>query len=121
MVELEHFILHENPRIDEYLVGVYLYRGRLKDSAEIIRTAVMMATEQTTGTWIRVPGETEDMMKKFRGRVLSIWEIPDTEQYGDDTDVSTGISTRFAKRYLTDVTKKIRAFSWDPRRWAMAW
>lgn len=86
MVDLDHFILHENPEFDDYLGGVYLYRGRLRDSAEIIKTAVMMATEQTTGTWVRVPGETEDMMKKFRGKVLSIWEIPDTEQDGTTTD-----------------------------------
>jgi 2,3-diketo-5-methylthiopentyl-1-phosphate enolase len=86
MVDLEQFILHENPELNDYLVGVYLYRGRLRDSAEIIKTAVMMATEQTTGTWIRVPGETEDMMKKFRGKVIGIWEIPDTEQFGNDRD-----------------------------------
>ena len=66
-------MLHENPQLDNYLVGTYLYRKPLQDSAEILNTAVMMATEQTTGTWIRVPGETQDMIKKFRGKVLNIW------------------------------------------------
>ncbi len=88
MVDLDHFILHENPQIDDYLVGTYLYRKPLRDSAEILNTAVMMATEQTTGTWIRVPGETQDMIKKFRGKVLNIWEIPDTEQFNGITDVA---------------------------------
>ncbi len=86
MADLDHFILHENPELDDYLVGTYLYRKVLRDSAEIIKTATMMATEQTTGTWIRVPGETEDMIKKFRGKVLNIWEIPDTEQFNSITD-----------------------------------
>ena len=86
MVDLDHFMLHENPQLDNYLVGTYLYRKPLQDSAEILNTAVMMATEQTTGTWIRVPGETEDMIKKFRGKVLNIWEIPDTEQFSNSTD-----------------------------------
>ena len=88
MVDLDHFILHENPQIDDYLVGTYLYRKPLRDSAEILNTAVMMATEQTTGTWIRVPGETQDMIKKFRGKVLNIWEIPDTEQFEGTADVA---------------------------------
>jgi len=86
MADLDHFILHENPELDDYLVGTYLYRKALRDPAEIIKIAIMMATEQTTGTWVRVPGETEDMIKKFRGKVLNIWEIPDTEQFSGITD-----------------------------------
>lgn len=86
MIDLDHFILHENPDHEAYLVATYLYRKPLRDAAGIIKAAVMMATEQTTGTWIHVPGETEDMMKKFRGRVLNIWEIPDTEQFNCTTE-----------------------------------
>lgn len=81
MIDLDHFMLPEAPAMQDYIVGTYLLRKHLRDPAEIIKTAVMMATEQTTGTWIRVPGETAGMVEKFRGKVLNIWEVPDQEQF----------------------------------------
>ncbi len=86
MIDLDHFILPETPAIEDYIVGTYLLRKHLRDPGDIIKTAVMMATEQTTGTWIRVPGETGDMVDKFRGKVLNIWEVPDQEQFRNDRD-----------------------------------
>ena len=86
MIDLDHFILPESPNVGDYLIGTYLLRKEIKDPGEILKLAVMMATEQTTGTWIRVPGETADVIEKFRGKVLNIWEIPDTEQFSNSTD-----------------------------------
>ena len=81
MIDLDHFILPESPHAGDYLIGTYLLRKELKNPEEILKLAVMMVTEQTTGTWIRVPGESADVIEKFRGKVLSIYEIPDTEQF----------------------------------------
>lgn len=86
MIDLDHFILSETPAIEDFIVGTYLLRKHLRDPRDIIKTAVMMATEQTTGTWTRVPGETGDMVEKFRGKVLNIWEVPDQEQFRNDRD-----------------------------------
>ena len=86
MIDLDNFILPETPAIEDYIVGTYLFRKHLRDPGEIIKTAVMMATEQTTGTWIRVPGETGDMVEKFRGKVLNIWQVPDHEQFRNEQD-----------------------------------
>jgi 2,3-diketo-5-methylthiopentyl-1-phosphate enolase len=86
MIDLDHFILPETPSIKDYIVGTYLLRRHLRDPEDIIKTAVMMATEQTTGTWIRVPGESGDMIEKSRGKVLNIWEVPDQEQFRKDRD-----------------------------------
>ena len=80
MIDLDHFILPESPDADDYLIGTYLLRKELKDPEEILKLAVMMAAEQTSGTWIRVPGETV-VNESFRGKVLSISEIPDTERF----------------------------------------
>ena len=90
MIDLDYFILPENPQAEDYLIGTYLLRKELKNPEEILKQAVMMATEQTTGTWIRVPGESGDLIEKSRGRVLSICEIPDTEQ---STNLSDGDRT----------------------------
>ena len=86
MIDLDHFILPETPSIEDYIVGTYLLRRHLRGPEDIIKTAVMMATEQTTGTWIRVPGESGKMMDKFRGKVLNIWEVPDQEQFRNNRD-----------------------------------
>jgi len=81
MIDLDHFILPESPHAEDYLIGTYLLRKELKDPEAILKLAVMMATEQTTGTWLPVPGESADVIERFRGKVLSICEIPDTEQF----------------------------------------
>lgn len=81
MIDLDHFILPETPHAEDFLIGTYLLRKELKDPEEIIKLAVMMATEQTTGTWIHVPGEGAVEIERFRGKVLSIYEVPDTEQF----------------------------------------
>jgi 2,3-diketo-5-methylthiopentyl-1-phosphate enolase len=80
MIDLDHFILQEDPDIRNYVVGTYLLRKELKNPDEILKLAIMMALEQTTGTWIRVPGDTEDLIGRFQGKVLNIWEVPDREQ-----------------------------------------
>ena len=64
MIDVNHFILQENPNIGDYIVGTYLLRKGVKDSKEIVKIAIMMATEQTTGTWVSVPGETGDIIEK---------------------------------------------------------
>lgn len=80
MIDLDHFILPENPDRDDYVVGTYLLRRGVKDSKEIVKVAIMMATEQTTGTWVSVPGESGDIIAKHRAKIINIWEVPDREQ-----------------------------------------
>ena len=72
MIDVNHFILQENPNIGDYIVGTYLLRKGVKDSKEIVKIAIMMATEQTTGTWVSVPGETGDIIEKHRGKIVNI-------------------------------------------------
>jgi 2,3-diketo-5-methylthiopentyl-1-phosphate enolase len=86
MIDLDQFILPEDPHADDYLIGTYLLRKKLTDPEAILKHAVMMAAEQTTGTWIQVPGETGDIVEKFGGKVLNVWEIPDNEQFAHSTE-----------------------------------
>ena len=76
MIDFDQFILPEYPDLDGHLVATYLLRSDVKD---VLRLAATMAAEQTTGTWTSVPGETREMLLRHRGKVLSIWEIPDIE------------------------------------------
>ncbi len=76
MMDFDQFVLPENPVLEDHLVATYLLRT---DAGDILKLAAAMATEQTTGTWVSVPGETREMLLRHRGKVLSVWEIPDIE------------------------------------------
>jgi 2,3-diketo-5-methylthiopentyl-1-phosphate enolase len=73
---LEQFILPQGIYPDDYVVATYLLQSHEKD---ILQRVASMAVEQTTGTWIHVPGETAELTRRYQGKVLGIWEIPDFE------------------------------------------
>ena len=73
---LEQYVLPEGISPDDYVVATYLFRSREKD---ILQRVATMAAEQTTGTWIQVPGETNQLKERHQGKVLGIWEVPDYE------------------------------------------
>jgi 2,3-diketo-5-methylthiopentyl-1-phosphate enolase len=73
---LEQYVLPEGIDPDDYVVATYLLRSREKD---ILQRVATMAAEQTTGTWIQVPGETTQLKERHQGKVLGIWEVPDYE------------------------------------------
>ena len=79
----DQFVLPENPALENHLVATYLLRS---DAEDILKRAATMATEQTTGTWVSVPGETREMLLRHRGKVLSVWEIPDIENVNSRRD-----------------------------------
>ncbi|MCD6120426.1 MAG: hypothetical protein J7K04_01155 [Spirochaetales bacterium] len=76
MIEYENYILNENPLLKDCLTATYLLRSKTKN---ILDTAAAMASEQTVGTWVSVPGITREMLRRYAGKVLDIWEIPDIE------------------------------------------
>ena len=75
-IHLEQYVLPEGISPDDYVVATYLFRSREKD---ILQRVATMAAEQTTGTWIQVPGETIQLKERHQGKVLGIWEVPDYE------------------------------------------
>jgi 2,3-diketo-5-methylthiopentyl-1-phosphate enolase len=82
MADFGQLILPEDPRFSDYLVGTYLIRS---DQPDILKLVGSMASEQTIGTWVKVPEESSANVARHAGRVLSIWEIPDTEQSSSRT------------------------------------
>jgi 2,3-diketo-5-methylthiopentyl-1-phosphate enolase len=65
---------------EEYVIATYLLGG--SKETDIIHKATMMALEQTTGTWSRLPGETEEVRRRSAGRVIGIYSVPDYESRG---------------------------------------
>ncbi len=62
---------------DEYLVATYL--ASFPASVPIPRLAPALAVEQSTGTWVPVPGETPEVRARHVAKVIGVYEIPDLE------------------------------------------
>jgi len=62
---------------DDYLIGTYLVSYSAALPIPII--APMLAVEQSTGTWVPVPGETLDVRCQHIAKVIGVYEVPDYE------------------------------------------
>ena len=62
---------------DEYLIGTYL--ASFPASVPIPRLAPALAIEQSTGTWVPVPGETPEVRCRHVAKVIGVYEVPDFE------------------------------------------
>jgi 2,3-diketo-5-methylthiopentyl-1-phosphate enolase len=64
--------------LEEFLLSVYaLETDRVSDPLAIARE---MAVGVTTGTWVPVPEETEEIRKRHVGRVVGVYEVPHFER-----------------------------------------
>lgn len=71
------FCLHEEIREKDFIIATY-YMELAKD-INVLDKAANMAIGQTVGTWIPVPGITEEMQKNHMGKVVNILDIPPFE------------------------------------------
>jgi 2,3-diketo-5-methylthiopentyl-1-phosphate enolase len=62
---------------DDYVIGTYLVSYLAALPIPII--APMLAVEQSTGTWVPVPGETLDVRCQHIAKVIGVYEVPDYE------------------------------------------
>jgi 2,3-diketo-5-methylthiopentyl-1-phosphate enolase len=62
---------------DDYVIGTYLVSYAAALPIPII--APMLAVEQSTGTWVPVPGETLDVRCRHIAKVIGVYEVPDYE------------------------------------------
>jgi ribulose-bisphosphate carboxylase large chain len=55
-----------------HVIATYL----LESYYPIAQAAEVLAGEQSSGTFIRVPGETDELLQRFRARVIRVEELP---------------------------------------------
>ncbi|MDD5773079.1 MAG: 2,3-diketo-5-methylthiopentyl-1-phosphate enolase [bacterium] len=70
------FTIKEGINQEDYIIGIYHLETATDD---ILKKVEALALEQSTGTWTKVPEETEDVIEKFGARVLGLYEIPNYE------------------------------------------
>ena len=66
----------ESLNMDDFIVATYLTTTNTTDP---LLRAGAMAIEQTTGTWARVPDETDEVRRNHVGRVISCYNVPSYE------------------------------------------
>ncbi|MFC1916117.1 RuBisCO large subunit C-terminal-like domain-containing protein [Chloroflexota bacterium] len=66
----------ESLKPDAYVIGTYQVVGEIGD---ITKYAEWFAIEQSTGTWVRVPEETDEVREKYVAKVIGAYLIPSYE------------------------------------------
>ncbi len=62
---------------EEYVIGTYLVS--FPKAIPVPQLAPALAIEQSTGTWVPVPGETPEVRRKHVAKVIGVYEVPDYE------------------------------------------
>lgn len=70
------FAMPESVDPEQFIVATYYVET---DSEDLLAVCSALAVEQTTGTWVPVPGETAEVRQRHVGRVISVQELPDYE------------------------------------------
>lgn len=71
------FILPEDNSIRSYVLATYYIE--LPSDESIVDKAKKMALGQTLGTWVDIPGISDEMQELYMGKVANILEAPPTE------------------------------------------
>ncbi len=74
MTASDMFSLGESIRNEDYLLATYYLT--MPADADVLAKATGYAVGQTIGTWIEVPGVTDEMRRRHRGRVVRVLEAP---------------------------------------------
>ena len=74
--------------LEKYIIASYIIKRPKGQNVNYLSR--FAAIEQSTGTWVRVPAETEEVRKHHVARVLGVYELPHLE-YGVPKDVKERI------------------------------
>lgn len=82
-------ILPEDAFDGDYIIATYFYRA--STGTDVYEKAKSFAIGQTIGTWVPIPGITPQLIKKYGGKVVSIYDIPPVELATDISDTTSHI------------------------------
>jgi 2,3-diketo-5-methylthiopentyl-1-phosphate enolase len=73
-----------------YIIATYYYASRVAGE-DIYEKAKSFAIGQTIGTWVPIPGITQQMKKKYGGKLVSIYDVPPAELTTDQQELNSHI------------------------------
>src|SRR5512136_1712639 len=76
-VESMPIALPDGVDCDEYVIATYL--ASYPKGLPVPQLAPALAIEQSTGTWVPVPGETPEVRRQHVAKVIGVYEVPDYE------------------------------------------
>lgn len=97
------FTLPENTHSQNYVIASYYIK--LPKDVDIIKKATTLAIGQTIGTWIPIPGITDEIREKYMGKVVNVFDIP-------SLDLSTQIMTE-EREYIIQIAYPAANFGSD--------
>ncbi|MBQ1383162.1 MAG: hypothetical protein IIY73_04545 [Solobacterium sp.] len=80
----KNFLLPETVQKEDVVVATYYIE--LPPETDIVQKAVSLAVGQTIGTWVPIPGITEEIRDKYMGKVVNIFDVPPMELDGSCPD-----------------------------------
>ena len=90
----ELFALPEAVADGQYIVATYFLQTPAE--TDIVKRCLGFATEQTTGTWVDVPGETSDLRCQHAAKLVGLTEVPDYETGLPSSDCTRSFVVRLA-------------------------
>jgi 2,3-diketo-5-methylthiopentyl-1-phosphate enolase len=75
---LDPLVLSTQEGIDneKFIIATYSIRCQTRNMMEVVQA---ICFEQSTGTWMRVPEETEEVRRRSLAKLVSVWELPHYE------------------------------------------
>lgn len=97
------YTLAENIREQNYVIATYYIK--LPKETDVFKKASTLAIGQTIGTWIPIPGITDEIREKYMGKVVNIFDVP-------SLDLATQIDTN-EREYIIQIAYPAVNFSTD--------
>lgn len=97
------YSLPENIRDKECITATYYIK--LNKDTDIMAKAASLAVGQTIGTWLPVPGITDEIREKHMGKVVQIYDVP-------SLDLSTQVTAE-ESQYLLQIAYPVINFTAD--------
>lgn len=88
------FTIPEGLDYDNHIVATYLYQTAAK--VDIHKLALALSEEQSSGTWVELPHETNEVRQRHAGKIIAIWEVPDYEHAVPEDTVARNWVLQFA-------------------------
>lgn len=86
------FCQHESLNAEDFIIATFWAKA---ETTDILMRAGALAVEQTTGTWMRVPDETDEVRRGHVGRVIGVYNVPGYELSCPDKERSFIIKIAF--------------------------